>query len=112
MRSGEIVIVDFGVPLGSEAGFRRPAIVLTADPLLEAEPRTVQVVPVTSNTRRGYVSEVPLDDVLLPERSVAQVHLLTTISVTRIVESTSVVVSVTELAQIRMLVADLLDLPV
>ena len=28
MTRGEIWLVDFGVPIGSEAGYRRPAVVL------------------------------------------------------------------------------------
>lgn len=47
MQLGDVVHVDFGVPAGSEPGFVRPAIVVTADPILQARPRTIQVVPVT-----------------------------------------------------------------
>ena len=31
MRSGDVYQVDFGSPLGSEAGFVRPAVVITDD---------------------------------------------------------------------------------
>lgn len=48
---GDIVVVDFGVPMGSEAGFRRPAIVTTADSFLRLRPSTVFVVPLTTTPR-------------------------------------------------------------
>ncbi len=62
MNFGDIVTVDFGTPIGSEAGFRRPAIVLTADGFLRFRPTTIFAVPLTS-TRRLFPShiEIPPD---------------------------------------------------
>jgi mRNA interferase MazF len=62
MNFGDVVRVDFGVPMGSEAGFVRPAIVCTADAFLRFRPTTIFVVPLTS-TRRGFPShvEIPSD---------------------------------------------------
>lgn len=51
MTRGELWWVDFGVPVGSAAGFRRPALVLQADEFNETELNTVIVVPFTSNLR-------------------------------------------------------------
>ena len=49
MIRGEIWWVDFGVPFGSEVGFRRPVIVLQNDILNESNLKTVVVLPVTTN---------------------------------------------------------------
>ena len=45
MTRGEIWWVDFGVPFGSEVGFRRPVIVLQNNILNESNLRTVVVLP-------------------------------------------------------------------
>jgi mRNA interferase MazF len=55
--SGDVVEVDLGVPTGSEAGLRRPVVIVTAARLLAQHPTVVQVVPLTS-TVRGYGSEI------------------------------------------------------
>jgi mRNA interferase MazF len=111
MRAGDLLEVDFGTPIGSEPGFRRPAIVVTADLTLEGRPRTVHVVPVTSKTSRGLPSEVPLNDDVLDRPSVAQCHLSTTISIQRVVDIDRGHVGAASLAQIRSVLSDLLDLP-
>lgn len=90
MRAGDSVRIDFGVPLGSEPGFVRPAIVVTADLVLAMHPRTVHVVPLTGNVSRQMPAEVPLDVPELPKSSVAQVHLCTVVSVQRIIEDAGV----------------------
>jgi mRNA interferase MazF len=59
-RRGEIWIVDFGVPVGREQSGRRPAVVVSADPLNESRAGIVIVVPCTT-TRRGLPSHVELD---------------------------------------------------
>jgi len=52
MNFGDIVTVDLGVPVGSEAGFIRPGVIVTADAFLRFRPTTVFVVPLTSTQRR------------------------------------------------------------
>ena len=59
-RRGEIWLVDFGVPVGREQAGRRPAVVVSADPLHESWAGIVIVVPCTT-TRRGLPSHVELD---------------------------------------------------
>ena len=59
LTSGDVVRLDLGVPAGSEAGLIRPAVVVTAQPVLAADPTVVQVVPLTRTLRR-YASEVIL----------------------------------------------------
>ena len=73
MRSGDVYRVDFGSPLGSEAGFFRPAVVITDDDILETISETFQVVPFTSTVRNW-----PTD--ISSEWGEAQVHLITTVS--------------------------------
>ncbi len=110
MQAGDLVEVDFGIPAGSEPGFRRPAVVITSDAVLEARPRTVHVVPVTTNVQRAYLSDVRLDDSELQRDSVAQCHLCTVVSVERVGPPSGAIGAVA-LAQIRSIVGDLLDIP-
>ncbi len=64
MNFGDIVTVDFGTPIGSEAGFTRPAVLVTADAFLRFRPATVFAVPLTS-TRRMFPSHITIEpDVL------------------------------------------------
>ena len=50
MTRGEIWWIDFGIPFGSEVGFRRPVVVLQNDILNASNLKTVIVVPLTTNT--------------------------------------------------------------
>lgn len=110
MRAGDLVEIDFGSPLGSEPAFVRPAVVVSADVVLEAEPRTFHVVPVTSNVDRRWMTDVPI---VGPARdSVAQVHLLTVVAVEALTGAEYGHVGSIAMAQIRELVVDLLDLAV
>lgn len=104
MRAGDVLRCDFGTPARGEPGYLRPAVVVTADEVLEFEQRAIAVVPCTS-THRGWLSEVELADV-----GVAQTHLVTTISVDRVVDATGVNVGPVALQQIRELLADLLGI--
>lgn len=47
MHRGEVWWVDFGLPFGSEPGFRRPAIVVQADTFNRSRLGTVLLVPLT-----------------------------------------------------------------
>lgn len=60
MNFGDIVEVDLGMPVGSEAGFRRPAVVTTADAFLRFRPTTIFAVPLTS-TPRSFPSHVRIE---------------------------------------------------
>lgn len=57
---GEIWLVDFGAPTGREQAGRRPAVIVSADPLNQSRAGIVIVVPCTT-TRRGLPSHVELD---------------------------------------------------
>jgi mRNA interferase MazF len=57
---GELWLVDFGEPIGREQSGRRPAVVVSADPLNESRAGVVIVVP-TTTTPRGLPSHVEID---------------------------------------------------
>jgi mRNA interferase MazF len=110
VRAGDIVEIEFGTPRGSEPAFRRPAVVVSADVVLEAGPRTFHVVPVTSNVSRRRLTVVP---VLGPTvDSAGRVHLLTVVAVEALTSVEYGNVGPLALTQIRELIVDLLDLPV
>lgn len=60
MNFGDIVEIDFGTPIGSEAGFARPAVITTSDAFLRFRPTTVFAVPLTS-TKRTFPSHVEIE---------------------------------------------------
>ncbi|MDZ7680019.1 MAG: type II toxin-antitoxin system PemK/MazF family toxin [Acidimicrobiales bacterium] len=60
LTSGDIVDLDLGTPAGREAGFRHPAVVITAQRILDRAPTVAHVVPLTS-TRRDSPSEIRID---------------------------------------------------
>jgi mRNA interferase MazF len=62
-RRGEIWLVDFGEPVGREQAGRRPAVIVSADPLNESRAGVVIVVPCTT-ARRNLPSHIELE----PER--------------------------------------------
>jgi len=63
-RRGEIWLVEFGDPVGTEQAGRRPAVVVSADRLNESRAGVVIVVPCTT-ARRGLPSHIEIE----PDRS-------------------------------------------
>lgn len=57
LKPGDVVELDLGTPSGSEAGLRRPAVVVTAAQVLRGRPNVIQVVPLTRIIRQS-TSEV------------------------------------------------------
>jgi mRNA interferase MazF len=111
-NSGDVVDLDLGDPEGHEAGFRHPAVVVTAQRVLAASPSVIHVVPLTS-TIRQFHSEV----VLAPDganglsvESAAQCQHIRSVSPRRILEVRGNV-GIAALAQIREVIAVLLDMP-
>jgi mRNA interferase MazF len=110
--SGDVVDLDLGRPEAREAGFRHPAILVTAQRVLDAGPSVVHVVPLTS-TLRGFHSEVVVESgdlTGLEVRSAAQCQHLRAVSTGRITGRRGNVGPVA-LAEVRETVALLLDLP-
>jgi len=113
LTSGDVVDLDLGLPEGREAGFRHPAVVVSAQRILSVEPSVVYVVPLTS-TLRGFHSELTLepdDHNGLMVRSAAQCQHLRAVSTESIVSAHGNVGAST-LAQIRETIAVMLDIPI
>lgn len=112
LTSGDVVGVDLGSPIGREAGYRHPAVVVTAQRLLDASPSVIQVVPLTS-TLRGFASEVEIDGDPsngLDHRSSAQCQHVRAVAAGRL-EDAQGNVGTTVVAQIREVLGLSLDVP-
>jgi mRNA interferase MazF len=110
--SGDVVEVDLGIPAGREAGFRHPAVLVTAQRILSASPSVVHVVPLTTTVRQFH-SEIVIE----PNRangldalSAAQCQQLRAVPTRRIVANRGNV-GPAVLAQLRETIAVILDLP-
>lgn len=112
LTSGDVVDLDLGSPEGREAGFRHPAVVVTAQRILDAVPSVVHVVPLTS-TIRPFASEVsitPDSDNGLDRPSAIQCQHIRVVSPRRVLEIRGNVGTVV-LTQIREMIAVIIDLP-
>ena len=112
LNSGDVVELDLGIPSGREAGFRHPAVVVTAQRILDASPSVIQVVPLTT-ALRGFGSEVAIDPTALSgldRPSAAQCQHMRAVSVARVDRVTGNVGGVA-LAQIRETLSLILDIP-
>ncbi len=110
--SGDVVDLDLGTPEGREAGFRHPAVLVTAQRILDAAPSVVHVVPLTS-TLRGFHSEIVVEPDLangLDAPSAAQCQHLRAVAPARLA-ATRGNVGPAVLAQVRETIATILDLP-
>lgn len=59
-RRGEVWLIDFGEPVGSEQAGRRPGVVVSADRLNESSAGVIIVVPCTT-TRRDLPSQIEIE---------------------------------------------------
>jgi mRNA interferase MazF len=110
--SGDVVEIELGKPEGREAGMRRPAVVVTAQRILDAAPSVIQVVPLTS-TIRSFHSEVVIEPDStngLAVPTAAQCQHLRSVSPSRVAEVRGNV-GATVLTQVRETIAVILDLP-
>ena len=92
MIRGDIWLVDFGVPMGSEAGYRRPAVVIQNDDFNESKIATSIVIPLTSNMLLAEYTPnvmIPKKDSGLTKDSVAVIPLVTTINKFAFIEKLS-----------------------
>ena len=109
--SGDVVDLELGTPEGHEAGFRHPAVVVTAQRILDAGPSVVHVVPLTS-TIRSFHSEIvvePDETNGLVSESAAQCQHIRAVATSRIAEVRGNVGHAV-LAQVRDTIAVILDL--
>ena len=110
--SGDVVDLDLGVPEGREAGFRHPAVLVTAQRILDSHPSVVHVVPLTTTIRR-YHSEIVIEPDGangLVEVSAAQCQHIRAVSPGRVVGIRGNVGSAL-LTQLHETIAVILDLP-
>jgi mRNA interferase MazF len=66
MTRGEIWWADFGVPFGSETGFRRPVVIIQDDAFNRSKINTVIIIPLTTNL---VLAEAPGNVLLEKEES-------------------------------------------
>ena len=89
MIRGDIYMLDFGIPFGSEPGRRRPVVIIQADKENLDNLNTKVVVPLTSNTinaeLRGNVF-LPKKESGLSKDSVALVHQIIVVDKIRLEE--------------------------
>lgn len=93
MTRGEIWLVDFGVPMGSEAGYRRPAVVMQNNDFNASNIGTCIVIPLTSNMILSEYTPnivVPKKDSGLSKDSVVIIPLVTTVNKFAFIEKLSV----------------------
>ena len=89
---GEIWWADLSEPIGSEAGYRRPVVVVQGDPFNKSRIATVVVVPLTSNLQWA---EAPGNVLLsaeitgLSKESVANVSQILTVDRRTLIERVS-----------------------
>ena len=77
MTRGDVYMLDFGVPYGSEPGYRRPVVIIQADKENLNGLNTKLVVPLTSNTINADLLGnvfIPKAESGLTKDSVALVH--------------------------------------
>lgn len=92
MTRGDIYMLDFGIPYGSEPGMRRPVIIIQSDKENLNGLNTKIVIPLTSNTinadLKGNVF-IPKEESKLSKDSVALVHQIVVVDKFRLEEKLS-----------------------
>jgi mRNA interferase MazF len=86
---GSVWWVDLGEPVGSQPGFVRPAVIVSADAFNNSAIATVVVVAITSSLRLGEAPgnvALPLGAGGLPKSSVVNVSQVATIDKASLIE--------------------------
>lgn len=83
-RRGDVWLIDLGEPVGHEAAYRRPALVVSDDP---ANRHGLVVVSPIGTARQGYPTRIELEPGPsgLDRRSYVQCEQLRTISALRLI---------------------------
>lgn len=92
MIRGEIFMLDFGIPFGSEPGYRRPVIIIQSEKENLNNLNTKLVIPLTSNTNLAeYEGNVFISKTEsgLPKDSVALIHQMIVVDKFRLTENIS-----------------------
>lgn len=110
LMAGDVVELDLGMPSGSEAGLRRPAVVVTAEWVLRGWPNVIQVVPLTRTVRDSGAEVLIEPDPLngLAAASAAQCQHIRSVAASRVTLSIGNVGTVV-LRQVRDTVATIID---
>jgi mRNA interferase MazF len=80
---GDCWYVDFGVPIGSEQGNRRPAVILSNDTGNINAP-ILTIAPLTSQPKNDQPTHVSVDTEWLPKDSTALLEQIRTVSKERL----------------------------
>lgn len=87
MTRGDVCMLDFGIPIGSEPGMRRPVVIIQSEKNNLNGLNTKLVIPLTSNTvnaeLRGNVF-ITKKDSGLSKDSVALVHQIVVVDKIRL----------------------------
>jgi mRNA interferase MazF len=89
VRQRDIWLVDLREPVGSEAGYTRPAVIVQADGINASRLSTYVVVPVTSLIARTIVPwnlTMTTKSTGLKKDSVAQTNLILTVNEAQLIE--------------------------
>lgn len=92
MTRGDIYMLDFGIPVGSEPGMRRPVIIIQSDKENLNGLNTKIVIPLTSNTINAKLKGnvfIPKSESKLSKDSVALVHQIVVVDKFRLEEKIS-----------------------
>lgn len=112
MIRGEIWWMDFGVPYGSEPGYRRPAVVVQENTFNKSDINTTIVIPLTTNLA---MAEYPCNEFLsssetgLSKDSIVLIPQIGVVDKTRLEEKISKLSKET-MHRISMSIIKLLDL--
>ena len=82
VSQGEVHWVDFGIPKGSEPGFRRPCVVIQNNAFNASRIPTVVVASITANLRLGQAFgnvTLRMREAGLPKRSVVNISRIATV---------------------------------
>lgn len=92
MTRGDVYMLDFGIPFGSEPGMRRPVVIIQADNDNLNGLNTKVVIPLTSNTINAELKGnvfLPKKESGLSKDSVALIHQIVVVDKIRLEEKIS-----------------------
>jgi mRNA interferase MazF len=87
VNRGDIYLCDFGDPIGSEQGFNRPAVIISAS---EMSRFGLPIVLPVTRTKLGYATHVELDEAL-PVTSYVQCEQIRIVSTERLLRQVGTV---------------------